>query len=1090
MAAETRRVRRAIVSVVLGVGLIMPWAPTAQAEPTASASDQTSWLEPDTVPASTPTDTAWEEPGSTNSPSEDPATTDPSVTPLDPADPTTEPMQEVAPIIGETDETRTNFSVEASEPIVVNGDYLIRSALPGGPVLDMRNGWTTPGTQLQLFQYNATTAQFFSVQCDQDGLCTIINKKSALALEIKGTANTTVVQQNTPQATAAQQWRFIPNADGSYTIESALKAGLVFDVRNGSAGNTTPIQVFTSNGTTAQNFFLKSLTRASEQVIPDGVYSFGSALGNLLTLDVPSAASTKNLTMQVFTANLTKAQDFEVTWVSGYYQIRSVASGLLLSPRTSSAVATTPVVQGGSVSTDNLLWVIERDYNGTYTIISKTTGLVWDVRNGIAAAGTSLQLFTYNGTLAQMWNLVSATVPSEQVIADGVYTFCSDLGNSLVLDVPNAASTNGLGMWVYTSNSSTAQDFQLTWTSGYYKITSVLSGRALAPGSRTPSPTTPVVQGGSATGDELLWAISLNADGTYTVTSKTARMVWDVRNGTATAGTKLQLFPSNDTPAQKWRLTTVTVPTGVLAMVPQVNTSQRVDIMNGWTARGTQAGTYANNGTLAQRFTVALVPGTTDTYTFRALNSGWYLADTNGKVVLEDDPTIASRQWVAERVSNGYRFMNLATGKYITVSNGNLVTAAATNAANQAFTFASDSSGVPQNTYVILSTPKGNAVALRSVAMGNSTRMVLQPVQASNTQKWLAVTNTKGWLNFTSPISGKAIDVVNGVSNEGTELQQYTVNLTSAQNWKLVPAGNGWFNLTNGLGTYATYGSDSANAVLTTTQSKERAGLFYWSQTTPEWRSSADLAALARNSLFDASSAGSITTFGSFELSDGDRNQLQNAINIITNRGWSVGVLMVDMNTGKGVAYNPDQQIYSASAIKGPYVAAAAEYNPGAVPSWANQMNAAIHVSSNTAYASVRNQFGRGPMAAYCNEAGVRTAIADVYYPWYSTREQAALWTPTYRYFLSGDGTANWVRSFYTASDDSVEVAFGGSMTYYSKSGWINEAGLSSYTQGGIIMDNGRPYILSIMTNSGQGKETPYSVVPIVRALQAIHASM
>ena len=36
----------------------------------------------------------------------------------------------------------------------------------------------------------------------------------------------------------------------------------------------------------------------------------------------------------------------------------------------------------------------------------------------------------------------------------------------------------------------------------------------------------------------------------------------------------------------------------------------------------------------------------------------------------------------------------------------------------------------------------------------------------------------------------------------------------------------------------------------------------------------------------------------------------------------------------------------------------------------------------------------------------------------------------------------------------------------------------------------GRGYIVSIMTDSGQTKESAYSVVPILKALQAIHGSM
>ena len=71
--------------------------------------------------------------------------------------------------------------------------------------------------------------------------------------------------------------------------------------------------------------------------------------------------------------------------------------------------------------------------------------------------------------------------------------------------------------------------------------------------------------------------------------------------------------------------------------------------------------------------------------------------------------------------------------------------------------------------------------------------------------------------------------------------------------------------------------------------------------------------------------------------------------------GYNLGFMMVDLKTGQGVASSSEQFFYSASTIKGPYVASINKYDPGSAWAYSGIMQQTIGISSNSGYATLRN---------------------------------------------------------------------------------------------------------------------------------------
>ena len=156
--------------------------------------------------------------------------------------------------------------------------------------------------------------------------------------------------------------------------------------------------------------------------ITDGMYEIRSALDPTMALDVAGASAVRGANVQLYAANGTNAQKFDVSEASaGEWAIQSVASSLYV-----------------------------------------------DVAGGAASDGTNVQQWTSNGSRAQRWKLaetgttVSVDGVTCKVVTIGSYVTAD--GATYMMDVKGALTTNRTNIQIYHANSTEAQQFVLVPT--------------------------------------------------------------------------------------------------------------------------------------------------------------------------------------------------------------------------------------------------------------------------------------------------------------------------------------------------------------------------------------------------------------------------------------------------------------------------------------------------------------------------------------------------------------------------------------------------------------------------------------------------
>lgn len=291
----------------------------------------------------------------------------------------------------------------------------------------------------------------------------------------------------------------------------------------------------------------------------------------------------------------------------------------------------------------------------------------------------------------------------------------------------------------------------------------------------------------------------------------------------------------------------------------------------------------------------------------------------------------------------------------------------------------------------------------------------------------------------------------------------------------------------NGMLLSSSFVNYAANAVATTTNTaaEEAAAGLVAQRLTPNALNSVDSFATAPGtfSLIEGEDA--------TPLSEEQQESLAAATQNIEDGGYIVGFTLINLNTGKGIAYNLDSRIYGASSFKGPYAAFLCQHlgdNDASYPSGSEAagsgvsssiyslMQPMILYSDNSAFSSLRNTYDSAGFAEWLNSCGVDSEIMhDTHFPRYSARESALLWLRTYQYLKTNTPTAQNLASLYeqtnvsfirsgVSDDGEVEAVL-------NKAGWCS--GSERFTglcdAGLIKCTDGTTYLMSTMTNSPDG---------------------
>lgn len=269
-------------------------------------------------------------------------------------------------------------------------------------VLDVKNGDFSDGANVQLYDGNGTFAQKWNVT-KVAGRANSYRFESVCSGKYL-TADGFNVCQRELDDSEVQIWTPRVSERGGVVLENSAN-DKVLDVAGASTVNGTDVQVYGSNGTDAQRFYV-------DQVDPlqDGMYTLHIGSNYKQVVDVAGGSSSDGANIQSWESNNSGAQK----------------------------------------------WNIFKNNDGSYRIINAVNGKALDVSEAKAYVGANVQQYTWNGSNAQKWIV--------RYDREAGFVFESSLNANLVLETSSYDAGNGVNIQLGTASGRGNQRFCLERT--------------------------------------------------------------------------------------------------------------------------------------------------------------------------------------------------------------------------------------------------------------------------------------------------------------------------------------------------------------------------------------------------------------------------------------------------------------------------------------------------------------------------------------------------------------------------------------------------------------------------------------------------
>ena len=483
----------------------------------------------------------------------------------------------------------------ASKGALGSGKYVIVAGTARGKVIQTKGSAKTAGAAVCLITYDKKgKAQRWTISFDSKGYASIVNVNSGLALAVKGAAKggAAVVQAKRSNA-RSQKWIVTKNSNGTFRLETALKAGLSLAVKGASGKDGALAVLAASNSQKAQRWSLQRTTakvRASDKV-KSGWYTIQSRLASAFSLFVKGNKSDLGTPIQLKKGSAAAGFAFKLKKAGSYYRIvAGVALKAAADVRDGNIIPGTKVDIAKAKGKPTLFSLQYDVATKGYKLVNVASGLAVTVASGkaktgakitgevlrdgakaqsfvlkqraglvlpgiyamkttlkgkraVSAYGVKAEYSSYNGDLEQKW-LVSAVAGKANT-----YTFESLATGKRLSGVANKQLT------LKGASNSTKQRWTAVWTGKGYAFKNVATKRVMTASGSAREAASVVNKNVSDTAAKSFTLKKVRAvdSGTYELMStQNTAFAADVGDWSTKSGAKVIIWDSTGNANQRW----------------------------------------------------------------------------------------------------------------------------------------------------------------------------------------------------------------------------------------------------------------------------------------------------------------------------------------------------------------------------------------------------------------------------------------------------------------------------------------------------------------------------------------------------------
>lgn len=458
-----------------------------------------------------------------------------------------------------------------------------------------------------------------------------------------GEATVTVSGKGIYKGTLSKAFYIVNNtiANATYTLSSSGNGSLVLDTPGASKNAGIQLQLYTQNDTSAQQYVIEKQA--------NGYYTIRNKNSGLY---LTSSSEWRNVHNGLALTQQKLRNDKSSLWM-----LRSTANGYVISSAWDSTYVLD--VPGAAFKSGTKIQLYSRN-------------------------GSKAQLWNLNNLDTKTQSINELAAANVKTLADGYYTIASKINTSKVIDVAGASASNGANVQIYSKNGTQAQLFQISHVGNFLKITNVASGKVLDVNAGTRKSGTNVQQYAWNGSGAQLWIAVNTSDGIKLVSGLDQNLVLDLNGAATYNGNNISIYSNNNSKAQRWifqkaedpraalnKLAAASkniVAAGVYEIHSMVNGNYNLDVTGANKTNGANVQLYEDNNTNAQRWKISF--DSAGYALIENINSGKYLSLATGNVqsgenIVQKAGTSYAQKWVFRQLNGAIQIVSALNKDYV-----------------------------------------------------------------------------------------------------------------------------------------------------------------------------------------------------------------------------------------------------------------------------------------------------------------------------------------------------------------------------------------------------------------------------------------
>ena len=604
------------------------------------------------------------------------------------------------------------FAVLSKESTITDGIYAIQSMVDSGYALSVKDDSNMTGVNIHLWKYFDSDYMKFRLIYQSGGYYKIQNVGSGQYLNASGTTSGAVVNQTA----GGTLWQVLPDGKGSYSIIPKTSTTMSLDLKSGQVSKGQRVQIYQMNMSKAQKWKLSKINQSEKARIINQNYPTSIKEGSSFSIKGTIQSDTKLTSVVV-----------------GVYG----ADGKVKLSKSASPNAT-------SYDLKNL---------DSY------------IKFGTLNAGVYKYRVTAKNSAGEnvLIDKAFAVLSNGATVSNGTYAIASLVDSSYVLSVAGDSTASGANIHLWKNFNTNYMKFKLVYQSeGYYKIQNVGSGQYLGVAGQSSSSGANVEQSKVGT----LWQVLPDGSGAYYFVPKTvATASLDLTGGQVAKGKNVQIYASNLSKAQRWKLM-------------RVATQEKPSIKNANSPTTlTQGSSFSIKGTIQSDSEIKSVVVS--------------VSDTSGKIRISRSAAPNTKSYELKNLDSQIKFGTLSAGIYtykVIAKNS----AGEETLVNKIFTVLNTVTTIEDGIYNIASLVNSEYVlSIQNDSSSNGANVHLWKKMNNNYMKFRFVNQGNGYYKIQNVGSGKYLTVKGQSSASGANVEQSS----TAMLWQVISDGAGAYYL-------------------------------------------------------------------------------------------------------------------------------------------------------------------------------------------------------------------------------------------------------------------------------------------------------